>query len=324
MKKTFTLFSACSIMSVCISQTSEKYTALTKQAESYFEAKQYKLAAQTYTQAFHSNNWKAYRSDRYNAACAWTLAGNKDSAFYQLFKVADAFKYDNYDRISQDTVLTSLNNDQRWGQLLNIVKQNIGKEEEKLNKSLLKLIDSVYKNDQSYRFQEISVDKEFGASSEQGLEIRRTIHEKDSINEKIVSELLDKYGWLGREVIGNNGNATLGLVLLHASFPTQQKYLPMMREAVKNQKADPYDLALLEDKVALKQGKSQIYGTYLINTENKRYIIAPIEDPANVDKRRAALGLPALDEYLRNWGMRWDIKKYEEDLKTIEKENIKY
>jgi len=300
-------------------QSSTKYTELTKEAKSLFDNKQYKRSAETYTKAFRANGWKAYRADRYNAACAWTLAGNKDSAFYQLFKVADAFKYDNYDRISTDSVLTSLNKDARWDQLLNIVKQNIGKDEAKLNKALLKLMDSVYHDDQAYRFQQISVDKEFGASSPEGKNIRRIIHEKDSVNEIIVSGLLDKYGWISKEVVGSNGNATLGLVLQHSSLATQLKYLPVMREAVKTGKADPYDLAMLEDLVLVRQGKKQLYGTSVISVEGKKYYVSPMEDPANVDKRRAELGLGTLDEYLRNWGIRWDLKRYEEDLKLYEK-----
>ncbi|MCW3101873.1 MAG: hypothetical protein JWO09_313 [Bacteroidetes bacterium] len=299
-------------------QSSAKYTELTREAKGLFDNKQYKRSAETYTKAFRANGWKAYRADRYNAACAWTLAGNKDSAFYQLFKVADAFKYDNYDRISTDSVLISLNKDARWDQLLNIVKQNIGKDEAKLNKALLKLMDSVYHDDQAYRFQQISVDKEFGASSPEGKNIRKVIHEKDSINEIIVSGLLDKYGWIGKEVVGSNGNTTLGLVLQHSSLATQLKYLPVMREAVKTGKADPYDLAMLEDLVLVRQGEKQLYGSSIVSVEGK-YYVSPMEDPANVDKRRAKLGLGTLDEYLRNWGIRWDLKKYEEDLKLYGK-----
>ncbi|MDF2436384.1 MAG: hypothetical protein K0Q95_760 [Bacteroidota bacterium] len=306
------------------SQTSGKYNTLIAQANSLYENRSYKQSAKTYSQAFASNSWKGYRVDRYNAARAWTLAGNKDSAFYQLFKVADAFKYDNYDYIAHDSVLTSLYKDERWEKLLSAVKKNIGTEEAKMNKKLLRLMDSVYHDDQAYRFLQISIDKEYGADSEKGKEIRTTIRTKDSINESIVTNLLDNYGWLSTEVVGSNGNATLALVLQHSSFSTQKKYLPMMREAVKNKKADAYDLALIEDKVALKEKGKQIYGTYLIAASNKKYFIAPIENPEQVDKRRAELNLVSMNEYLKNWGMHWDIRKYEEDLLLLQKENINY
>jgi hypothetical protein len=305
------------------SQTSSAYNELTKQALNSYENKRYRNSAELYTKAFKANNWKAYRVDRYNAACAWTLAGNKDSAFYQLFKVADAFKYDNYDRISGDTVLSSLMKDSRWPKLLNIVKQNIGSEEAMLNKGLLKLMDSVYKDDQTYRFRQISINKEYGADSPEGRNIKKIIHEKDSLNEFIVSDILDKYGWLGKEVIGINGNSTLALVLQHSSLATQVKHLPNMREAFKNKKTDGYDLAIVEDKVLLRQGKKQKYGSYLISS-GKKYFLAPVEDPANIDQIRITLGLVPLDEYLRNYGLRWDLKKYEDNLKELEHLTIIY
>ncbi|HEX8515747.1 MAG TPA: DUF6624 domain-containing protein [Bacteroidia bacterium] len=312
----------CAGRSLAQDKTS-RYAEITSQAASLYENGQYKKSAETYSKAFRENGWKAYQSDRYNAACAWALAGNKDSAFYQLFKVADAFKYDNYERIANDTVLTSLNHDERWPQLLNMVSRNIGKDEARLNKSLLKLMDSVYHADQAFRFQQISIDKEFGAGSPEGLRIRKVIHETDSVNQQIVSGILDKYGWLGPEIVGVNGNATLPLVLMHSPLEMQLKYIPMMREAVKSKKADSYDLALLEDKILLRQGKKQLYGTYLVNID-KKYYTAPLEDPENVDKRRVELGLSTLDEYLKNWGTRWDTRRYEEGLKEIEKISVSY
>jgi hypothetical protein len=110
---------------------------------------------------------------------------------------------------------------------------------------------------------------------------------------------------------------------MHSPLEMQLKYIPMMREAVKSKKADSYDLALLEDKILLRQGKKQLYGTYLVNID-KKYYTAPLEDPENVDKRRVELGLSTLDEYLKNWGTRWDTRRYEEGLKEIEKISVSY
>ena len=64
-----------------------------------------------------------------------------------------------------------------------------------------------------------------------------------------------------------------------------------MREAVKNRKARPEQLALLEDRVALAQGKKQIYGSQIHqDPKSGKYFVAPIEDEPNVNKRRAAVG----------------------------------
>ena len=148
------------------------------------------------------------------------------------------------------------------------------------------------------------------------------IYIKDSINVSKVSSILDKHGWLGEDVIGPQGNSTLFLVIQHANLATQEKYLPMMREAVKLRKAWSSNLALLEDRVALKRGNKQRYGSQIGQNPNTgSYYVLPLEDPENVDKRRAEVHLPPLREYVSRWGIIWSIERYREDL--IENERAK-
>jgi hypothetical protein len=147
----------------------------------------------------------------------------------------------------------------------------------------------------------------------------KLINKIDSINLIKVKQILDQYGWLGADVIGSNGNLTLFLVIQHADLASQEKYLPMLREAVKNKKASASNLALLEDRVALRQGKKQIYGTQIERDKvTNSYYISPLEDPDNVDKRRAAVGLQPLGEYVKQWQIKWDVEQYKRDLPTIE------
>jgi hypothetical protein len=83
----------------------------------------------------------------------------------------------------------------------------------------------------------------------------------------------------------------------------------MMRAAVQDKKASSKDLALLEDRTALNQGKKQIYGSQLgRDDKTKKYYLLPLEDPGNVDKRRAKMGLIPIAEYLRQWGITWSIQ----------------
>ena len=81
----------------------------------------------------------------------------------------------------------------------------------------------------------------------------------------------------------------------------------MLREAVTAHKARPADLALLEDRVAMREGRRQIYGSQLRGTaKSGQYELFPIEDPMHVDERRASVGLPPLAEYLQHWNLTWD------------------
>ncbi len=52
--------------------------------------------------------------------------------------------------------------------------------------------------------------------------------------------------------------------------------------------------------------------------ETKLYYVSPFEDPDNVDKRRAAVGLQPLAEYVYQWQIKWDIEQYKKDLPQIE------
>ncbi|PZP40871.1 MAG: hypothetical protein DI598_18930 [Pseudopedobacter saltans] len=135
---------------------------------------------------------------------------------------------------------------------------------------------------------------------------------------------MDTKGWLGADKIGKKGNQTLFLVIQHSDKATQEKYLPMMREAVKEGKAQPDNLALLEDRVALKQGKPQIYGSQVGSDSTGKYFVFPLLDPENVDKRRAEVGLPPLSDYLSYWQATWDIADYKKNLPYYEKLQKRY
>lgn len=215
--------------------------------------------------------------------------------------------------------MNSLHNDKRWKPLLEVIKQNKEKAEANLNKPLAAQLDFIYVEDQKYRLQIDEIEKKYGWESKEMKALWKIINEKDSFNLIKVKAILDRNGWLGADIVGEQGNSTLFLVIQHADLATQEKYLPMMREAVKNGKASGGNLALLEDRVAIRLGKKQIYGSQIgRDTDTQQYYVQPLEDPDNVDKRRAEVGLQSLAEYVNHWQINWDVEQYKKDLPTIE------
>lgn len=298
-----------------IGQTASPYDQNVKEAEQHYQHKDYLKAAKAYSQAFASNKDLGRIDHRYDAARCWALAGNPDSAFYNLERIAKSGYYTRYYMITHDNSLKSLHNDKRWERIVTMVKSNKEKSEPNLNEALAAQLDTIYAEDQTYRKQIDEIEKQYGFQSKEMDAQWKTIAQKDSSNVGKVKVILDKYGWLGRDVVGSQGNATLFLVIQHANQATQEKYLPMMREAVKNGKAQPSSLALLEDRVALKQGKKQIYGSQIAqNPKTGVYYLSPLDDPGNVDKRRAEVQLPPLSEYLKKWGIKWSVEQYYKDL----------
>jgi len=186
------------------------------------------------------------------------------------------------------------------------------------------LLDSIYTADQAFQIQYADIYKKYGRYSDELKSFMEKLRESYSRNMIIVADILDKLGWMGEDVIGHRANMTLFLVIQHSGLESQLKYLPVMREAVKKDNASPANLALLEDRVALRQGRRQVYGTQLaIDEETGEPYVEPLEDPDNVDKRRAEMGLEPLQDYLSGSGMKWDPEEYKKKLPVIELKYLK-
>jgi len=94
-----------------------------------------------------------------------------------------------------------------------------------------------------------------------------------------------------------------------------------MREVVKMGNARAGSLALLEDRVALRQGKRQIYGSQIGRDQKTgKHYVSPLIDPDNVDQRRKRVGLGSIADYVKMWNMTWDIEKHKERTINVEKE----
>ncbi|MDP2387951.1 MAG: hypothetical protein Q8M29_16375 [Bacteroidota bacterium] len=173
-----------------------------------------------------------------------------------------------------------------------------------LNKPLAGLLKYIFINDQKYREKLESYGGKYGYDSKEVKELWDTINKQDSVNIAQVTDIINKYGWLGPDAIGEEGSSTLFLVIQHADIKTQEKYLPLMEEAVKKGNAYARDLALLEDRVALAHGKKQIYGSQVVrDLKTGKYIIQPIEDEGSVNKRRESVGLEPIEQYVKHWGI---------------------
>ena len=306
-------------------QDTKKYTELVQEAINFYKSKEYLKSGQKYNEAFIAFGGKGIISDRYryNAACSWALANESDSAFIQLFHIAENHNYTNIEYITKDTDLNSLHKDERWSILINIIINN----EAKLDKILVTILDTIYKDDQKYRLEINNIREQYGGNSDEMKAHWKIIRYHDSINKIKVTKILDERGWLGADIIGRQGNTTLFLVIQHSDLETQEKYLPMMREAAKNGNASPINLAYLEDRVALKKGEKQIYGTQFSQIYTKteqgqdtvETYVRPLIDPDNVDKRRAEVGLGSIhDVMFKNYGLTWDVEEYKRKLPEYE------
>jgi hypothetical protein len=115
---------------------------------------------------------------------------------------------------------------------------------------------------------------------------------RDSADSAALRAIIDRYGWPARSLVGADGASAAWLVAQHI-YGLQPEVLRRM-QALPEGEVSPTDMAMLEDRVNVHQGKPQRFGTQL-NRDNE---FDPIADAAHLDARRAAVGLPPLSVYL--------------------------
>ena len=302
----------------CTTTYGQDYKTLVNKADALYNSSAYAESTQTYKEAFKIEQ-KSY-SDLYNAACSASLAGDTKLALEWLEKSID-YGWTNISHLKIDTDLNALHDLKEWPILLEKLQKMLDVIERNYDKPLQQELLKINEDDQKYRMQLDEVEKKYGYNSPQMQEIWQIIGEKDSINLVKVKSILDKHGWVGPDKVGKAANQTLFLVIQHSDLATQQHYLPMMREAVKTGNASGGSLALLEDRVALGEGRKQVYGSQIgRDNASGKYFVSPLEDPDNVDKRRAEVGLPPLAQYVQRWEIVWDVVQYKKDL--AEKEGL--
>jgi len=302
----------------------DEYYTLVKEANAFYNTGDYQKAADAYTKAFQASGDKGMTTDFYDAACAYALAGDKETAFKEL-KVLGPARFNGYNHMMIDPDLESLHNDTRWDTVAAAIKQNKERNEADMDKELVSKLDTIMQDDQKYRMKISKIETKYGKDSKEMKDLWQTINKYDSIDLIKTTAIIDKYGWPGPSMAGREGSQAVFLVIQHADIKTQDKYLPVMRKAVENKEASPASLALLEDRVALRHGQKQTYGSQ-ITTDAQGSYLAPLTDPDNVDKRRREAGLGPLADYLLSFGLKWDVETYKKQLPELEQreKNIHY
>lgn len=306
----------------CAFAKAQTYKEQVRKADSCYTAENYKLSVDCFSKAFKIEQ-ESYK-DLYNAGCSASMAKENKKAFKWLNLSIDK-GYVNMAHIQIDKDLKPLHLEKEWEKTIEKLQKKLEIIGANYDKVLEKELAEIYTDDQEIRGEFMSVYRAKNPDKRKMDSIGKIMERKDSINLIKVIKILDERGWLGKNVVGDQGNKTLFLVIQHADLKYQQKYLPMLRDAVKNGNADAGNLAYLEDRVALREGRRQIYGSQgAKNKKTNKMYISPMIDPDNVDKRRAEVGLGPIAEYAAKMNIDWNLEAYKKELPELEKlENIK-
>ena len=286
---------------------SQNYAHWISKADSLFRAGQAKASAAAYSAAFATLGWRGQPEDRYAAARAWTLAGVADSAFFQLYRLVEKAQFRDDARLLLENDFVPLQTDFRWTRLLTQIQLRKTREATLRNDPLVLELEEIRRLDQWYRVKRDSIISVYGANSAGYEKFYRAWIRQDSLNCARITQILDQRGWLGPDEVGADASKAFYLVIQHAPLPVQEQYFPTMQQAVKAGKAAPADLAYLEDRILMRQGKPQRYGSQIrADKDTGAWVLHPVEDPEHLDARRASVGLGPIAEYLERTGALWD------------------
>lgn len=138
---------------------------------------------------------------------------------------------------------------------------------------------------------------------------QKLVDEQNAIDTKLIQQLeiiIAKHGWPTISLVGKEASNNAFLIIQHADLTYQKKYFPLLKEAANKNEARKSEVAMLEDRILMREGKKQIYGSQLrSNSETGKLELYPIEDEENVDKRRASVGLMPMKEYLKHFKLEY-------------------
>ncbi len=164
-------------------------------------------------------------------------------------------------------------------------------------------LEAMLVSDQAQRMEMRSNEAKYEIGSPEFRALWDKQHAADDANVKRLIEIVDSYGWPLQSKVGGKAAIAAWAILQHADLVQQKQFLPMLRDAVAKGEALPQNLALLEDRILTREGKPQIYGSQIaVDKVTRKNGFHPIEDEANVDKRRASIGLGPLSEYAKRFG----------------------
>ena len=190
---------------------------------------------------------------------------------------------------------------------------------------LVKMLDTIWTAEQVPIRKRDSLMDIYGVESKEADVYQKIYRKNHAINIKKIRAILDNHGWPEKTVIEEQGNRTICNVLQHADQETREYYLPMMRQAVLDNKLEPRYLVRAEDRIATDKGELQIYGGQMkYYPEMKSFNVWPVYDPVNIDKRRAAIGLGPIKEFLKvRFDFEWNLEEQIRRTEEFEKEKNK-
>lgn len=117
-------------------------------------------------------------------------------------------------------------------------------------------------------------------------------------NAALLARAFDALGWPNHQTLGDEGAAAAFFILQHAIGrpDVQRRGLELMLDAIPLGHANALDAAYLSDRIAVFEGRPQLFGTQFDWDDAGLLSPSSIANPASVDERRESVGLPPITD----------------------------
>ncbi len=129
----------------------------------------------------------------------------------------------------------------------------------------------------------------------------------DRENLALLDTIVCKFVWPTKSAFGEKAALAAFLIVQHSPLPVQETYLPSLKAAVVAKEADPTHLATLEDRINVRNGRPQVYGSQVCYRPGGGFAWRPLveENEAKLDAIRASIGLRSISQYAAAFGGRY-------------------
>ncbi|NOT18911.1 MAG: hypothetical protein HOP24_01365 [Sideroxydans sp.] len=121
------------------------------------------------------------------------------------------------------------------------------------------------------------------------------VHKKNAAR---LAAIIEQHGWPIISLVGEKGAWAAWLIAQHdiGEPAFMRQCLALLKRAAENKEIEPWQVAMMEDRIRIFEGKQQVYGTQFEPNAQGEFVPYPIEDLAGVNERRLEVGLNTLEE----------------------------
>ncbi len=290
-----------------LSAEDEAYQTLVVAGENSLKNMDYDSCMVYYKEAFKIRQ-TSYLSTMRNAACAYSAEDQKylDEQLKIAFDLSWGGSKNIYDNYPEFEYLAGSEFEKTIEEMYLKYAGEAG-----VDLVMMEEFDQIIYEDQRYRLEMNEVEEKYGYESPQMDSLWALQNHADSLNTMRITEIIDEKGYPGKSMVGDGHASTAFLVIQHAELAVQEKYLPIISKAADDGEVRWSSVALLVDRVNMRQGKPQIYGSQVRkDPETNEFYFSRIAEPYKVDSIRATVGMRPLQSYADNWEFTWDPERH--------------